>query len=113
MSRVEEALRRAAAAPRLAAASHQIAERPADRWDRSVLESYPHEEGLSLDAPASPVSSVSRASAVSPVSKIEPRVPPAVAPLHLPESAISVPVNKAYRGKLVANGNAPEVSIEQ
>ena len=44
MSRIDEALRRAAAAPKLAAANGQIAERSAERMNRSGLEHYPRED---------------------------------------------------------------------
>jgi protein-tyrosine kinase len=97
MSRVDEALRRAAASPRLAATSHHVAERPAEQWDRSALEHYPHEEGRPLDPPA---------------SSDETRVLPSVGTGRFPDSAISARFTESSKGKLVANG-APPTSIEQ
>jgi protein-tyrosine kinase len=106
MSRVDEALRRAATAPRLAATSQQVVERPVDRWDRSVLDHYP-QEGTPLDPAASPVSQV------GPVSLIETRVSPAVGTGHFRDCAVSARFSKAYQGKLVADGGAPLASIEE
>jgi len=112
LSRVDEAIRRAAAAPRLAAASHQVADRPAERWDRSVLDHYPGEEGTPpVDPPVSPVSSVS--SVVNPAGKIDTRVPPAVGTGRVPDRAVSARISKAYHGKLVSDGGAPLASIEE
>ena len=99
MSRVEEALRRAAAAPRLAGAGHQVAERPAERWDRSVLDNYPAEGGT--------------------VSTVETRVVPVTPVLPgpgkatVPDCPVSTRFSKAYHGKLVADGGAPLASIEE
>jgi protein-tyrosine kinase len=101
MSRVDEALRRAAAAPRLATAGQPVAERPAERWDRSVLDHYPLEEGMSLDLPASPVTSV------------EIRVPSPVGVGHSPHCVVPPCFSAVYQGKLVADGSAPPASIEQ
>jgi protein-tyrosine kinase len=92
MSRVEEALKRAAATPRLAGTSHPVAERAAERWDRSVLDLYPPEGGT--------------------VSNIETRVPPA-AGAPVPDCAVSARFSRAYHGKLVADGGAPLPSIEE
>ena len=101
MSRVDEALRRAATAPRLSAIGHQVAERPAEQRDRSVLEHYPHEEGMPLNP------------AASPVSNVETRVPPAVSTEPILESAVSARFSEAYQSKLVATGGAPPAAIEQ
>jgi len=99
MSRVEEALRRAAAAPRLAGAGHQVAERPAERWDRSVLDNYPAEGGT--------VSTVeTRVLPVAPVL-------PAPSKAAVPDCPVSTRFSKAYHGKLVADGGAPLASIEE
>jgi protein-tyrosine kinase len=107
MSRVDEALRRAAATPRLAATSHHVAERPAERWDRSVLEHYPHEEATPLEPPVGPVSPV------SPVKNIETRVPAEVSAGHSQDAVVAARFSNAYQGKLVASGSAPPASIEQ
>jgi protein-tyrosine kinase len=106
MSRVDEALRRAAAAPRLVATGPQVPERPAERRDRPVLEHYPLEAGTSLPPSASPVAPV------APVSTVETRVTPAVGTEHA-AGAISTRFSPAYQGKLVAVGGAPPASIEQ
>src|SRR5436190_5156187 len=107
MSRVDEAIRRAAAAPRLAATSHHVAERAAERWDRSVLDHYPVEEGTAIEQPASPINPV------SPDGPLEVRVPPAVSAGYFPERTVSARFGNAYQGKLVADGGAPLASIEE
>lgn len=110
MSRVDEALRRVAAAPGMAATGPQVAERPAEQWDRSVLEHYPHEEGAPLDPPASPGSNLSP---VSPVSSVEMRVRPPADYGRFSDCVVSPRFSEAYEGKLVANGSAPPPSVEQ
>jgi protein-tyrosine kinase len=104
MSRVDEALRRAAAAPRLATAGRQVAERPAEHWDRSVLEIYPREQ----EAPVDPLPT-------RPETKVAPVVPPPVVVTRppVPEAPHAIRFNKAYAGKLVAGAGAPPTSVEQ
>ena len=98
MSRVDEALRRAAATPRFAATSGQLVERAAEPWERSVLEHYPQEEGTPLDPAASHDQAGGRS---------------AVSTEHFSERVVSPRFGKAYKGKLVTTGGAPPASIEQ
>jgi len=98
MSRVEEALRRAAA-PIPTDVSGQIAEPAADRWIRSVLDHYPHEGTLpahdgigARDQTPTLLAGVSR---------------------RFSGPGVAARFGEAYRDKLVAAGSALPASVEQ
>jgi capsular exopolysaccharide synthesis family protein len=98
MSRVEEALRRAAAAPLLAGVIGQIAKPAAERWVPSGLEHYPREDPSRLDAiDGSP----------------QTLLIPACASGRLSSRDVAPRFNEIYRGKLVATGDASPASVEQ
>ena len=98
MSRVEEALRRAAAAPIPVDVSSQIPEPAAERHVRSVLEHYPHEDRIPPDATA---------------SRDLTRMLPAGLSGRFSERAVAARFGEAYRGKLVATCDASPASVEQ
>src|SRR3954466_8556231 len=98
MSRIEEALRRAAAGPMAADVAASILKPAPERPVRSVLDYYPQEH----TAPADPI----------PVAE-ETRIVPAGVSGRFAERAVVPRFGEAYRHKLVATGEASPTSIEQ
>src|SRR5436190_5076923 len=99
MSRVDEALRRAGAGPLSADAGPPMTKPAAQRWDRSVLDDYPQEDRTTPPVP--------------PVRRDQTRTRPAGVTGGSSDRIVSTRFNEAYRGKLVATGDAPLASIEQ
>ena len=93
MSRVNEALRRAAVVPRLASAGTPAKERIDDGGDRSVLQLYPAEK---RSGPAPAVGQ-----------------PGAVRTATLTDSWVTPRYGAAYRGKLVVDAGVSPVAVEQ
>jgi capsular exopolysaccharide synthesis family protein len=95
MSRIDEALKRAAAAPRLAAANGQRADRSADRVSRTALEQYPREEdplmGPADDRPVRPLSGNGRR----------------------PDVVAAPKLGDAYKGRLVIDPAVLPAAVEQ
>lgn len=100
MSRVDEALRRAEAMPRLAGPGHVMIERPDARRDRLSLEDYPREPDPPADpapAPPPPGRRPNRTAVTTP----------------LVDRLVTGRFGRAYEGKLVASGHAHRAAVEQ
>ena len=97
MSRVDEALRRAAA-PKLAAANGQIAERAAERPTRSGLDHYPREDRPPMGSTTGDEQAGNRV---------------VVSMGQRSDVVVSPRFSEAYRGKLVIDASASTASIEQ
>jgi protein-tyrosine kinase len=98
MSRVDEALRRAAAAPKLAAANGQIAERSAERMNRLGLDHYPREDRRLIGSAAGDEQTGNRM---------------VVSTGQRSDVVVTPRFSEAYRGKLVIDASASTASIEQ
>jgi capsular exopolysaccharide synthesis family protein len=105
MSRVNEALKRAAAGPRLAGTPRPVAERPVDRLDPVALDEYPCETPeVSLQAPAE----AQRAPAAVASDRLA-----TVAPERDVDWAVSTRFGDAYRRNLIIDGAVSPASVEQ
>src|ERR1043166_186276 len=98
MSRVEDALRRAMPAPRLAAANGQIAERAAERLNHSVLEQFPEEDRRFAGSSTGAEQQGDRV---------------VVSTGQGPDVVVSPRFSKAYQHKLVSDAAVSPASIEQ
>src|SRR5207248_927834 len=97
-SRVDEALRRAAAVPKLAAANGQLAERAAQRVNRSGLDHYPREERRPIGSTAGEEQTGGHA---------------VVSMGQRPDVLVMPRFSDAYRAKLVIDASTSSASIEQ
>ena len=96
MSRIDEALKRAAATPKLAAVDGRIAD-GADRPAVTPLELYPTEDGPFAATTADDRSTAHVAFSAG----------------HRPDVIVAPKFSKAYRGRLVIDPTVPPASVEQ